>query len=298
MTFAQLYYFVICADSGAILTAASRLFVSQQALSTSIQNLEKELGVSLFQRSRKGISLTEDGKYLYTQARSLLKTYQDIGEHFGEAEPLSDTISIACNYKHKEFLFTDTLSYFFLHHPDVNVNFQILEKKETLSLVQNGEVDFGIITTGYGVKRKTTLPKDIVFIPLIESTLSCIVSKDSIYTRNKTVSIYELQNQKIILNRSANYKEDIFYQIISAYNSEVNAFWADNSALFHALIRDGAGIGLALETEFHSSSSLKMIPIKEKIVVQTGIIRHINTQPTPSCQRFIQHLCDNAGKYI
>lgn len=295
MTFTQLYYFVICADSGAFLTAASKLFISQQALSTSIQNLEKELGTSLFQRSRKGISLTDDGRYLYAQARSILNTYQNITEYFGGAEPLSGTISIACNYRHKEFIFTNTLSYFFLHHPEVNVDFHIKERNDTLSMVQNNEVDFGILTTGYGGARKVCIPENIEFIPFLEGLLTCFVCKDSIYVRNNTISIHELKHQKIILTRNSNYEDDIFFQILSHYNPDATVIWADTTALFSALIRDGVGIGLGLisANEIDTTPNIKAITIKEKIVVQTGIIRHANSQPTLSCQRFIQHLCNN-----
>ena len=69
MTIEQLYYFVKIAESGSFTSASLKLFISQQALSISINNLEKELGVSLFQRSRKGVSLTVDGEYLYQQSK-------------------------------------------------------------------------------------------------------------------------------------------------------------------------------------------------------------------------------------
>lgn len=62
MTLNQLEYVIKAAEAGSINQAASQLFVSQSVLSTSIKNLEAELGRSLFIRTTKGIKPTAFGK--------------------------------------------------------------------------------------------------------------------------------------------------------------------------------------------------------------------------------------------
>ena len=62
MTILQLKYVIAIASSKSLREAASRLFVSQPALSSTIRELEEEIGITLFERTNKGISLTDEGK--------------------------------------------------------------------------------------------------------------------------------------------------------------------------------------------------------------------------------------------
>lgn len=73
MTFSQIRYFIEVADCLSFTEAANRLYVSQQAVSNQIRNLEKEIGVPLFSRTTKQVVLTEGGKMLYDEWKELLR---------------------------------------------------------------------------------------------------------------------------------------------------------------------------------------------------------------------------------
>ena len=84
MELRQLEYFCRVADTGSIHEAARRLNLSQPPLSYQIRQLEEELGVRLFERGSRGVTLTEAGKLLYARAESLLdyarSTRQEVAE--------------------------------------------------------------------------------------------------------------------------------------------------------------------------------------------------------------------------
>lgn len=299
MTIEQLYYFVKIAESGSFTSASLKLFISQQALSISINNLEKELGVSLFQRSRKGVSLTVDGEYLYQQSKNLLSYYKKISEHFSTTLPLDGTVTIACNYRQKEYILSNTLSYFYARYPKVVFQFNLNERTEIISLVQKGEVDFGLLTTCYGKRFQNQISEDLTFIPLHEKKLACIVSNDSIYSKkNSSISINELKQHKIILERNQNYSEDIFYRIITHFNPEAQVIWADTHTLFHSLVKEGVGIGFTTVSSLNKNNTYtRSIPLKEKIIVSTGILLKKNVTPTEACKRTITHITENAENF-
>ena len=61
MTLQQLYYIIVISETGSLNKAAERLYVSQPSLSSAVKELEKEIGISIFNRTGKGVTLTADG---------------------------------------------------------------------------------------------------------------------------------------------------------------------------------------------------------------------------------------------
>ena len=74
----QLKSFVAVAEEGNLTRAAARLFASQPAVSAHIKVLEEELGVVLFKRSRRGMTVTREGEVLLEKARRILVDAQDL----------------------------------------------------------------------------------------------------------------------------------------------------------------------------------------------------------------------------
>ena len=81
MTLEQLQYFVAIVESATFFDAAESLHIAQSTLSKQIRNLELELDVQLFDRSRRPASLTDAGRILYPDAVKLLKGVQGMEIH-------------------------------------------------------------------------------------------------------------------------------------------------------------------------------------------------------------------------
>ncbi len=81
----QLKIFIHAADCGSLTKAADRLFLSPPAVMNQVNALEADLGVKLFRRSPRGITLTEAGESVYKDAKSLLKSYDRLVRNAREA---------------------------------------------------------------------------------------------------------------------------------------------------------------------------------------------------------------------
>ncbi len=84
MTLQQLHYTITIAESGSLNKAAEILYIAQPSLTSSMQELERELGITIFNRSGRGVTLTADGieflqyaKQIYSQYESLIEKYEN-----------------------------------------------------------------------------------------------------------------------------------------------------------------------------------------------------------------------------
>ena len=84
MTLTQLHYVITIAETGSMNKAAELLYVAQPSLTNAIKELEKELGITLFFRNGKGVTLTNDGAEFLLYARQIYGEYETVLEKYGK----------------------------------------------------------------------------------------------------------------------------------------------------------------------------------------------------------------------
>ena len=84
MTLTQLHYVITIAETGSMNKAAELLYVAQPSLTNAIKELEKELGITLFFRNGKGVTLTNDGSEFLLYARQIYGEYETVLEKYGK----------------------------------------------------------------------------------------------------------------------------------------------------------------------------------------------------------------------
>lgn len=85
MTLQQIKYILTISQTGSMNKAAEILYVSQPSLTAAVHELERELGITIFLRSGRGVHLTQDGSEFLTYARQLYHQYDAIVEKYGPA---------------------------------------------------------------------------------------------------------------------------------------------------------------------------------------------------------------------
>lgn len=104
MTLVQLKIFLELARTNSMGLCAQNLGVTKPNVSTSIANLEKELGVKLFFKSRSGSFLTPAGEQIYPNAKRMWQEYETIQEKVKVKAGSDDTLSILYPYAHSYFI--------------------------------------------------------------------------------------------------------------------------------------------------------------------------------------------------
>lgn len=86
MTLQQIKYIIGVAKSGSLNKASKTLFISQPSLTTSVHDLEYELGFKIFKRSTQGISVTEKGEQFINDAQDFYKDYENLLKKYEEKQ--------------------------------------------------------------------------------------------------------------------------------------------------------------------------------------------------------------------
>ena len=84
MTLQQLHYVIEISEAGSLNKAAERLYVAQPSLTSSIQELEKEIGITIFNRTKRGVSLTAEGAGFLPYARQVYGQYMNLMDVYGK----------------------------------------------------------------------------------------------------------------------------------------------------------------------------------------------------------------------
>jgi DNA-binding transcriptional LysR family regulator len=155
VTLRQFRYFIAVADHASVSAAARQLAITQSAITTAIHDLEAEIGLKLFERGPRGVTLTPDGHRFLANARRVLAAVAD-ATHALRAQPnaLAGTLSIGVTPLVAGYYLAELLSRFTRACPAVEVEVVEDEPRFLEHLLINGEVDAAIMVSSALVDRQ------------------------------------------------------------------------------------------------------------------------------------------------
>ena len=98
MTLNQLKYIIEIADTGSMTTAANNLFIAQPSLSKAVSLLEKEMGITIFARSNRGVYLTEEWTKFLSYARQITEQTELLENEYKSAPPPKRVFSVSSQH--------------------------------------------------------------------------------------------------------------------------------------------------------------------------------------------------------
>lgn len=98
MTLQQLHYIITISEAGSLNKAAELLYVAQPSLTGAVKELERELGITIFNRGGKGVTLTNDGTEFLLYARQVYSQYEALQEKFGKGGNLKKKFCVSTQH--------------------------------------------------------------------------------------------------------------------------------------------------------------------------------------------------------
>ena len=196
MTIQQLNYVITISEKGSLNKAAEVLYVTQPSLTSAVRELEKELGITLFNRGGKGVTLTNDGAEFIQYARQVVNQYDRLLEKYGKGGNLRKKFGISCqHYSFAVKSFVEMVKQF----DTDEYEFAIRESKtrDVIEDVTTGKSEVGILyLSDFNRKAigKFLKSSQLEFHPLIKCEPYVYLWKGHPLAKQKSIRLEELRD--------------------------------------------------------------------------------------------------------
>jgi len=259
MEIRQLKYFIAAAKCLNFTTAAEQCFIVQSAMSQQIASLERELGVSLFTRGSRSLSLTPEGRAFQVEAGKFLhqlnasvELVQNISSGYNR------TLRIGCHCNLLRESFPKILQLFQQKNPDVKVLMINDITDELIVLLENQEIDCMISVYSPEYKILDWLDYKI----FMQDHPKLMVSTGHRLAHAGTVSIEQLTGEQIILLRGSDKKNRLLDWADSGNRAKIYCY-ADNENSIETMVAAGYGVSLCLKSASRVHSGLTYLDITD-----------------------------------
>lgn len=260
MEFKHIQYFLKLSDCSSFTVAAHELYISQQALSKCIQNLEKELNVRLFDRSSSGIMLTDDGAYLRKKFRHICAGYDEaVNETLQHFSLQTGKLEFGVCPGFFRSLPVSYLIGFQKKFPGISI--EQLEKYD-----KDCEDYVRIDPHNFALSTKPWHQNGLHYIPLHRERLFMIANKNHPFANRESVSLKQLEDDSFVF---FNNRYNIHYRLLdecrrNGFTPDIVYMSADVSQLVK-LASQGMGILICVEHIYQESNheNLVCIPLSD-----------------------------------
>ena len=146
MTLRQIRHFIAVAETGSISAAAQAVYISQSTLTLAIQQLEQEIGVTLFNRHAKGMTLTHQGHQFLRQAHLILATVDNAKRSLQQStDQVAGQLIVGVTSLVAGYYLADLLTRFPRAYPNVEIRAMEDERPYIEHLLVSGEIDVGVL---------------------------------------------------------------------------------------------------------------------------------------------------------
>ena len=294
MTILQLKYVIAIDEECSMRKAADRLYVSQPGLSSAVRDLEKEIGIQIFERVHNGVVTTSAGASFIAYARHAVEQFEMIENRYVNGTGQKETFAVSMqHYTIAVNAFIDTVKEYDL--PEYQFSIRETQTSEVIDDVKNMKSEVGVIALSDFNKntfKKIFADASLEFHELFTRDTYVYLSKKHPLAGRSELSLEDLQDYPCMVfdqgdNTSFYYREEALatydYKKVISTNER-----ATSIELMLGL--DGYAVGAAMLGEGKTSSEIKAIKLKEDETLTFGYITRKGQQLSDMGQSFVDKL--------
>lgn len=285
MKIRHLRIFKMVCEEESITKAAKKLFMTQPAVSSTINELETYLGVYLFDRISGRIYLNETGKLFLTRVTKLLDIYDDLEQNVKGLEDTA-TIKIGSSITIANFILPKAIVEFEKDYKNTPIKVIVGNAGKIEQMLYNNEIDLGLIE---GVIHN----EELIKIPFSSYKLAIICSPKHKLAGDDPVDIKKLIKERLLLREKGSAIRDVFDSALLLHNLRANPEWTsiNSQALINA-VKQNLGISvlpkILIEQEIESGEIFEIKINDFQLVNVNHIVFHKNKFQTKNFKILIE----------
>ena len=294
MTLAQLRYAITVANSSSMNEAARSLFISQPSLSSAIRELEEEIGVELFRRTNRGISVTPEGEEFLGYARQVVEQYELIESKYVSKEQTKKKFSVSMqHYSFAVKAFVELVKQYGMDEYE----FAVYETKtgEVISNVRNFRSEIGVLYENEfnsQALNKILKENNLEFHPLFTCGTYAYLWKNHPLAKNKTIRMEELEEYPCLaFDQGDNPSFFLAEEVMSTYDYKRVIRANDRATMLNLMVGlNGYTLCSGIICEELNGSDYCAVPLAEDESMVIGYIKRIGMMLSPLAVRYLDEL--------
>ena len=287
MELRQLEYFQMASRLRNITRAAERLRVSQPNITVAIKKLEAELGIQLFDRSQKQLSLTPEGAVFLNRVELALRNIQDAVLEVNDYKQLQKgTIKIGIPPMMGAYLFPRIFSSFQRRYSHLDI---FMHEEGSMSIreqLERDELDFGIIII-------SDASHHLQLLPMSKNQVVCCVPENSPLAQKKSISLQDVAETNVVMMKEGSFLRQTILTKMKAANVAPNIVLESNQVVtLKGLVASGVGVAFLLDMVVEDTPGIKAIPLADPIFVDVGLAWKKDRYISKAAQSFIDFCKD------
>ena len=266
MEIRQLEYFREVCRHENITRACEVLHISQPSVTVSIKRLESELGVELFHRINKRLSLTEEGRQMLNQAERILSLIDDTKNMMLDFHDEPQGLLRIGITPMMSVLFTSNLAKFQRNYPRVEI--EVIEEGSLSisALIEKGELDLGVIIS-------KNLPSCLAHQPICRGNIVACLPKTHRFADKKEVSLIELKKDPFILFHEDTYTRQLIMNECTKLNFTPKVVFSSSQIdTVEGLVKESMGVSFFFSDLAKRLDSVAIIPLAERLELEAGAV--------------------------
>ena len=295
ITIQQLRYFVEVAAEGSISAAADLLYVAQPTLSAALKDLESRVGRTLFLRSNRGVTLTEDGVEFLGYARQVVEQAELLEQRYLGRGPSRRLLAVST--QHYSFV-VDAFARLVRASGADEYAFSLRETRtwEIIEDVRTLRSELGVLYRNEfnsNVINKLIRDAGLSFTPLFHASPHIFIARSNPLAQRTSVTLSDLEDlPRLTFDQGVNNSFYLAEEILSTRSSKQDIRVSDRATIFNLMI--GVG-GYTISTGIVSDDldpSIVAVPLDVDERIEIGWIGHSSVSLTDQARRFVAEMRD------
>ena len=285
MTFEQLSYFIAIVENDTFFDAACEMNISQSSLSKQIMKLEKELDLTLFDRTTRSATLTQAGEFFYNEAKQLIEHYKLTLENIQIFKSLHENkLHIAVLPIQTQYNLNALFNSFRKENPDIELQITEVEDDRLIEGISKNEYDLIIA-------RETMFDKSqFTTYPLAKDELIVAISSEHKLSQRDKLTFDDIKNENFILMNPYTSIYQLCINKLKENNIDANIIRTARTESIIGSVAINEGISLLPKSNFEvfHQKNINTISLEPQIALSVVLAKHKKTASNIAIKEFIK----------